>query len=125
MNARILVVDDSGFARRSLRQVLEGAGHSVDEAKDGHEALERYFLAKPDLVLLDMVMEGMNGLEVLAKLRELDKEAKVIVATADIQSSTKAEAQAGGASGFITKPFERDQVIKAVSTVLTGGMSWS
>ena len=66
MNARILVVDDSGFARRSLRQVLEAAGHSVDEAKDGHEALERYFLAKPDLVLLDMVMEGMNGLEVLA-----------------------------------------------------------
>jgi two-component system, chemotaxis family, chemotaxis protein CheY len=125
MNARILIVDDSGFARRSLRQVLEVAGHSVDEAKDGNEALERYFLAKPDLVLLDMVMEGMNGLEVLAKLRELDKEAKVIVATADIQASTKAEAQAGGASGFITKPFERDQVVKAVSTVLTGGMSWN
>ena len=109
MNARILIVDDSGFARRSLRQVLEGAGHSVDEAKDG----------------LDMVMEGMNGLEVLAKLRELDKEAKVLVATADIQASTKAEAQAGGASGFITKPFDREQVVKAVSTVLTGGMSWN
>jgi len=125
MNARILVVDDSGFARRSLRQLLEAAGYSVDEAKDGHEALERYFLAKPDVVLLDMVMEGMNGLEVLSKLRELDKEARVVVATADIQASTKAEAQAGGASGFITKPFDRDQVVKAVSTVLTGGMSWN
>jgi CheY-like chemotaxis protein len=73
MNARILVVDDSGFARRTLRQLLEGAGHTVEEAKDGHDALERYFLNKPDLVLLDMVMEGMNGMEVLAKLRELDR----------------------------------------------------
>jgi two-component system, chemotaxis family, chemotaxis protein CheY len=125
MNARILIVDDSGFARRSLRQVLEGAGHSVEEAKDGHDALERYFLAKPDLVMLDLVMDGMNGLEVLTKLRELDKDARVIVATADIQASTKAEAQAGGASGFITKPFDREQVLKAVTTVLTGGLSWN
>src|SRR5262245_33809496 len=89
MNARILVVDDSGFARRTLKQMLEGAGHTVDEAKDGPEALERYFLDKPDLVMLDMVMEGMNGLEVLAKLRELDPEAKVIIATADVQTSTR------------------------------------
>ena len=125
MNARILIVDDSGFARRSMRQLLEGAGHSVEEAKDGHDALERYFLAKPDLVMLDLVMDGMNGLEVLTKLRELDKEARVIVATADIQASTKAEAQAGGASGFITKPFDREQVLKAVTTVLTGGLSWN
>jgi two-component system chemotaxis response regulator CheY len=125
MNARILIVDDSGFARRSLRQVLESAGHTVEEATDGHDALEKYFLAKPDVVLLDMVMEGMTGLEVLAKLRELDKEARVVVATADIQSSTKSEAQAGGASGFITKPFDREQVLKAVSTVLTGGMTWN
>lgn len=125
MNTRILVVDDSGFARRSLRQLLESAGHTVEEAIDGHDALEKYFLAKPDLVLLDMVMEGMSGLEVLSKLQELDKEAKVVVATADIQSSTKSEAQAGGARGFITKPFDRDQVLQAVSTVLTGGMSWN
>jgi two-component system chemotaxis response regulator CheY len=125
MNARILVVDDSGFARRTLKQILEGAGHTVEEAKDGPDALERYFLNKPDLVLLDMVMEGMHGLEVLGKLRELDREAKVIIATADVQTSTRAEAQATGASGFITKPFDREQVLKIVSTVLTGGLSWN
>jgi two-component system, chemotaxis family, chemotaxis protein CheY len=125
MNARILVVDDSGFARRTLRQLLEGAGHTVEEAKDGHDALERYFLNKPDLVLLDMVMEGMNGMEVLAKLRELDREARVVVATADVQTSTKAEAQATGAKGFITKPFDREAVLKTVSTVLGGGLSWN
>jgi len=125
MNARILVVDDSGFARRTLKQLLEGAGHTVEEAKDGHDALERYFLNKPDLVMLDMVMEGMNGMEVLAKLRELDREARVVVATADVQTSTRAEAQATGASGFITKPFDREEVLKTVSTVLTGGLSWN
>lgn len=125
MNARILVVDDSGFARRTLKQILEGAGHTVEEAQDGHDALERYFLNKPDLVMLDMVMDGMNGLEVLAKLRELDQDAKVVMATADVQTSTRAEAQAAGASGFITKPFEREQVLKTVSTVVTGGLSWN
>jgi two-component system, chemotaxis family, chemotaxis protein CheY len=125
MNARILVVDDSGFARRSLKQLLEGAGHTVEEAKDGHDALERYFLNKPDLVMLDMVMEGMNGMDVLAKLRELDREAKVVIATADVQTSTRAQAQATGASGFITKPFDREEVLKTVSTVLTGGLSWN
>jgi two-component system chemotaxis response regulator CheY len=125
MNARILIVDDSGFARRSLKQILEGSGHTVEEAKDGPDALERYFLNKPDLVMLDMVMEGMAGLEVLAKLRQLDGEARIVVATADVQNSTRAEAQAGGASGFITKPFDRDQVLRTVATVLTGGMSWN
>ncbi len=125
MNAHILVVDDSSFARRTLRQILEQAGCSVEEAKDGNEALERYFLKKPDVVLLDMVMEGANGLEVLAKLRELDVKVKAVLATADIQSSTRQEAQTAGAIGFITKPFNRDQVLKTLNTVLAGGLSWS
>jgi two-component system chemotaxis response regulator CheY len=113
------------FARRSLRQVLEPAGYTVEEAKDGNEALERYFLKRPDLVLLDMVMEGMNGLEVLAKLRELDREVKAVLATADIQSSTRSEAQTAGAVGFINKPFSREQVLQIVGTVLAGGLAWS
>ena len=125
MNAHILIVDDSSFARRSLRQILEQAGYTVDEAQDGNEALERYFLKKPDVVLLDLVMEGLSGLEVLAKLRELDREVKAVMATADIQSSTRAEAQAAGASGFISKPFNRDQVLTTVDAVLAGGLSWS
>ena len=125
MNARILVVDDSAFARRTLRQILESGGHTVEEASDGPAALERYFLNKPDLVMLDMVMEGMMGLEVLAKLRELDPQAKVVVATADVQTSTQVESQAMGASGFINKPFEGAEVLKTVSTVLAGGISWN
>ena len=105
--------------------MLETAGHSVEEAANGNDALERYFLKKPDLVLLDLVMEGITGMEVLARLRELDPAARVIVASADVQSSTRAEAQAGGATGFINKPFVRDEVLNVVSHVLAGGVAWS
>ena len=125
MTGKILIVDDSGFARRTLRQMLESAGHTVEEAANGNDALERYFLKRPDLVLLDIVMEGMTGLEVLPRIKELDPEARVIVASADVQSSTRAEAQAAGAIGFINKPFVREQVIQTVSNVLAGGVAWS
>jgi two-component system, chemotaxis family, chemotaxis protein CheY len=125
MKGHILIVDDSGFARRTLRQMLESSGYTVEEASNGNDALERYFLKKPDLVLLDMVMEGMTGMEVLARLKELDPDARVVVATADVQSSTRTETQAAGAIGFINKPFDREQVVRTVSNVLAGGMAWN
>ena len=67
MKAKVLIVDDSALTRRNLRQILETAGCEVAEAEDGLGALERYFLDKPDVVLLDLVMRGMYGLEVLAE----------------------------------------------------------
>ena len=125
MSARVLIVDDSGFARRLLRQVLEERGYAVDEAKDGMEALERYALGKPQLVLLDVVMEGMNGLDVLTKLRELDAKAKVLLATADVQASTAKTAQAAGAVGVIGKPFQKERVCEVVAAALRGEPVWS
>ncbi len=123
MNARILVVDDSSLARRTLRQIVESAGHTVEEAVNGAEALEKYFLNRHDLIFLDMVMEHMSGLEVLVKLREINPEVQVIVATADIQSATRAEASEKGASEVINKPFTRDRVLSALQNVLAGGSS--
>lgn len=120
MNTRILVIDDSSLARRTLRQILESVGHTVEEASNGPEGLEKYFLNKPNLVFLDMVMEQMNGMEVLVKLREMDKDARVIVATADIQSGTRSEAEQKGACEVINKPFTRDRVLSALQNVLTG-----
>jgi two-component system chemotaxis response regulator CheY len=116
--AKILVVDDSGMSRRSLRKILEPTGHQIVEAQDGISALERYFIDKPDLVLLDLTMSGMYGIDVLIKLREMDPQAKVIVATADIQSSTRQMVQESGAHAFISKPFTVDQVLNAVAVVL-------
>ncbi len=62
--AKILIVDDSSMSRRMLRNILEKAGHQVIEAKDGISGIEAYFLDHPDIVLLDLVMEGMYGLDV-------------------------------------------------------------
>ena len=119
MKARILVVDDSGLARRRARTILEGAGFEVLEAEDGMAAIESYFMAKPDLVLLDLVMKGMYGLDVLSKLRELDPAAKVIVVSADVQTSSHDLVTDAGASGFVVKPFEPDEIVAKVTSTLS------
>ena len=121
MTGRILVVDDSGLARRGTRRVLEGAGYSVSEAEDGMVALERYFVEKPDLVVLDLVMKGMYGLEVLSKLRELDPLARVIVLSADIQTSSRQMVSDAGAAAFLNKPVTPEDLLNAVNAALEGG----
>ena len=125
MKYKLLLVDDSGLARRSMRAILEDDGFDVVEAEDGMIALEKYFVEKPDLVMLDLVMKGMYGLDVLAKLRELDPAARVVVVSADVQSSSQEMVQAAGASGFINKPIDRAHLIQAVRSVLEGGTKWN
>ena len=123
MKPRVLVVDDSALSRRTLRQILELGGYDVAEAEDGLTALERYFLEKPDVVLLDLVMKGMYGLDVLTKLRELDANARVVVVSADIQTSSQELAEAAGAKAFVNKPFDKADILKALSDVLHGAIS--
>ena len=118
MKGRILVVDDSRLARRGTRRVLEGAGYAVEEAEDGMVALERYFVDKPDLVVLDLVMKGMYGLEVLSKLRELDPRARVIVLSADIQTSSRQMVNDAGAAAFLNKPVTPDDLLNAIAAAL-------
>jgi len=120
MTPKVLLVDDSGLARRSMRAILEGAGFQVIEAADGMAALEQYFVEKPDVVMLDLVMKGMYGLEVLAKLRQLDPEARVIVVSADVQDSSQQIALERGASAFLNKPIDRERMLSAVRAVLQG-----
>jgi len=121
MSLKILIVDDSSLSRRTLRRILEYAGYEVVEADDGMTALEVYFLEKPSLVLLDLVMKGMYGIDVLVKLREMDPKALVVVASADIQSSTRKLVDEAGALAFINKPFISEQVIAAVELALAEG----
>lgn len=125
MKAKILIVDDSSLARRTTRAALEELGHSVEEAVDGAQALERYFLNRHDLVILDMVMTGMYGLEVLAKMRELNPDVRVIVVTADIQQSTQDQVKAAGAAAFINKPINRQALSGTVAKVLAGEVAWT
>jgi two-component system chemotaxis response regulator CheY len=125
MSANILVVDDSGLARRMMRQLLEELGHSVEEAADGAQALERYVLNHHDVVVLDMVMHGMYGLEVLNKLKELNPRLPVIIATADIQKSTREQVRAAGAAAVVNKPFDKGELASVLGTVLSGGVAWN
>ena len=117
--AKILVVDDSNMSRRILRRMLESAGHQVLEAQDGMTGIEQYSLHQPDLVLLDLTMPKMHGLEVLEKLREMDEQARVVIATADVQRATRTMVEAAGARGYIAKPFATAKVLQAVNRVLS------
>jgi CheY-like chemotaxis protein len=125
MNAKILVVDDSGLARRTVRQLLEELGHSVEEAADGAQALERYVLNRHEVIILDMVMHGMSGLEVLAKFRELNPALPVIIATADIQKSTREMVRTAGAAAIVNKPLNKDELTEVLKLVLSGGVAWN
>ena len=116
--ATILVVDDSGYARRVHRRILESGDHTVHEAATGLEALERYFLVKPDLVLLDLSMGDMSGLEVLRKLREMDAGVRVVVVSADIQRPTERLVAEGGALRFLGKPVVPETLLSTVSVLL-------
>jgi two-component system, chemotaxis family, chemotaxis protein CheY len=125
MTKNVLIVDDSSLARRTVRQAIEELGHTVEEATDGAQALERYFINRHDLVILDMVMNGMYGLDVLAKLHELNPEVRIVVLTADIQKSTLEHARSAGASAFINKPVNRQELARVISAVLSGGNGWT
>ena len=118
--AKILVVDDSALSRRVSRRILESAGHAVTDVADGLTALESYSLDRPDLVLLDVTMAEMSGLDVLGQLRVMDPAAVVVMATADVQTSTRALAESGGASGFVIKPLTAEAVLRAVDAALVG-----
>jgi CheY-like chemotaxis protein len=125
MKRKILVVDDSGLARRLIRQMLEELGHEVEEASDGAQALEQYVLHRHDLIILDMVMHGMYGMDVLSKFKELNPQLPVIVVTADIQKSTREQIQQTGGSAMVNKPVDKQQFADVVSLVLAGGTAWN
>lgn len=118
MKNKILVVDDSGMSRRTMRKILEAADYEVAEAGDGLSAIEMYFIENPNLVMLDLTMAGMYGLDVLEKLREMDPRARVVIASADIQSSSQQMALDAGAKAFIIKPFNAEKVLSVVDAVL-------
>lgn len=101
-----------------MRRIVESAGYDVVEADEGAAGLEQFFLEKPDLVFLDLTMKDMYGLDVLGKLRELDPAARVIIASADIQDSTRTMVKEAGANAFINKPLTPEKVLQALESVM-------
>lgn len=117
--ANILIVDDSKTSRKILRGILEEAGHTiVGEGINGEDGFLKYKELKPDLVTLDITMPKMDGIEALQIIRKADENARVIMITALGQKEKMIQAVKFGAAEFITKPFEDDEVVKAVDKAL-------
>jgi CheY-like chemotaxis protein len=125
MKKKILVVDDSGLARRLTRKILEELGHEVEEAPGGAQALEQYALGQHDLVVLDMLMTGMYGQEVLEKLKELNPSLPVVIATADIQRSTRDAVKTAGAAAMINKPVNKEEMAEVLDLIWKGQTAWN
>ena len=117
--ASIMIADDSGYTRRTHRRILESEGHVVHEAASGMAAIEGYFVHRPDVVLLDLTMEDMSGLDVLARLREMEANARVVVISADVQRSTAKLVAEAGALRFLGKPVAPELLLETVRDVLT------
>jgi DNA-binding NtrC family response regulator len=113
--ARILVVDDERGMCEFLHFLLEGEGYEVDEAHSGVDALEKVQSAQFDLVLADIKMPGIDGLEMLRRIRESDEGIVVIVMTGYSSLETAIKAIKSDASDYLTKPFDDpDAVLTAV-----------
>lgn len=125
MKTKILVVDDSGLARRLVRKILEELGYEVEDVSDGAQALERYVLNHHDAVVLDLLMHGMYGVEVLEKLKQLNPDLPVVVSSADIQKTTREQVKGAGAAAMINKPVTKEQLAEVLEVVLKGGTVWN
>ncbi len=117
---RILVVDDEPHIRRVLEAILGKEGFEVLVAVDGPQGLEELSTEEVDLVILDLMMPGANGLEILSKIRSdpLRENTPVIILTAKGQDTDREAALAGGANDFLTKPFSPKKLIARIHEIL-------
>jgi two-component system nitrogen regulation response regulator NtrX len=116
--ARILIVDDEGSIRDALRQLFEYEDHQVQVAGDGPDALEAFDTFRPDVTYLDVKMPGMDGLQVLERIRELDGSALVIMISGHGTIDTAVEATRKGAYDFLEKPLDSDRLLVTLRNAL-------
>lgn len=114
---KILIVDDSSLSRRILTKIISREGREIIEANNGLAAIELFSIEKPDLVFLDLNMPDLPGLEVLKNIKEINPEAKIVVATADLQEITKKLALESGAFAIINKPFNENEVQALINSL--------
>ena len=117
--AKILLVDDAAFMRKVIKDTLSKAGYTdLHEAVDGADAVEKYNSLKPDLVLMDITMPNMDGLEALKAIRAKDGSANVVMCSAMGQETMVIDAIRSGAKDFIVKPFKPERVLKTVTSIV-------
>ena len=119
MAKNILICDDAAFMRMVIKDILTKNGcNIVGEAENGAKAVEKYAELKPDLVLMDITMPEMDGIEALKKIKAADANASIIMCSAMGQQAMVIESIQSGAKDFIVKPFQADRVLEAVQKVV-------
>ena len=115
----VLIVDDAAFMRMMIKDILTKNGYNVaGEAENGIKAIEKYKELKPDLVLMDITMPEMDGIQALKGIRAEDSASKVVMCSAMGQQAMVIEAIQAGARDFIVKPFQAERVLEAVKKVI-------
>ncbi len=119
MAKNILICDDAAFMRMMIKDILTKNGYNIaGEAENGLKAIEKYNETNPDLVLMDITMPEMDGIQALKKIKEADANACVIMCSAMGQQAMVIEAIQSGAKDFIVKPFQAERVLEAVKKVV-------
>lgn len=119
MAKRVLIVDDAAFMRMMIKDILSKNGYEVaGEAENGLKAIEKYKELTPDLVLMDITMPEMNGIEAVKNIKAIDSSAKIVMCSAMGQQAMVIESIQAGARDFIVKPFQADRVLEAVRKVV-------
>ncbi len=119
MSKKIMIVDDAAFMRMTIKNCLTKAGYdSIIEAADGLIAVEAYQAEKPDLVILDITMPNMDGIQALGAIKQMDPSSKIVMCSAMGQEAMVVEAIKLGASDFIVKPFKPERILDTVSRIL-------
>ena len=117
--AKILCVDDAAFMRKVVKDTLSKNGYTdLYEAVDGADAVEKYGEIGPDLVIMDITMPNMDGLEALKAIRAKNPAANVVMCSAMGQEAMVIEAIQSGAKDFIVKPFKPDRILKTVTSIV-------
>lgn len=116
----ILIVDDASFMRMMIKDILTKNGFDiVGEAENGVKAVEKYKELTPELVIMDITMPEMDGIQAVKEIKKLNSEAKIVMCSAMGQQAMVIEAIQAGAKDFIVKPFQADRVVEAVKKVLS------
>ena len=118
MAQAILVVEDDNTIRELVEMILLHAGYQVATARDGREGLELLRRSRPDLVLLDIAMPGIDGLEVLKRIRQRGYSMAVLMMTANSSAQVVRDVMALGGNGYLLKPFEPEELVARVKKAL-------
>jgi two-component system chemotaxis response regulator CheY len=119
MGKRILVVDDAAFMRMMLKDILTKNGYEIaGEAENGLRAVEKYKELQPDLVIMDITMPEMDGIQAVREIKKINPNAKIMMCSAMGQQAMVIESIQAGARDFVVKPFQADRVIEAVKKII-------